>query len=377
MVRLILTLVVLMNLLTNIASVGAYIPLILSVCIKLGKLLFVLFCLKNLRLFLRWDNWLKFFFIYELLVTSYGLVVNTEYFEVKNTIFYHVPQIITAIFAYKFRFEILSSVDYIVDLTMCVLLLSLLINVNPLAIQKTFAYVYLLGFFGILSKKWSLVIKIVFICILLSTLGIESRITIVRLLILMSALLLVVVSKLRIVTQKRFLYLIVILAVGLVVKMSSSFNGSSVELNVYEVDGYNVFADTRSVVFANVFASANTVPKLVFGQGASASYKTHFDGAGGTLTNLRYRSEIDLLNKFLYGGLLYVFLFVNLFYQKLKTYRKKHLVPTIFLVGFLVQDIVENTSELSLLWIIFWSIYHLRLHEIQYNYTNTQQNITA
>ena len=367
MTRFILGLVLIINLLTNIASTGDEIPLVFSISIKILKVIFILFVLIKFPIIQKWSNSLVLFFIYEVIVALHGLLLNREYFEFKNTVFYFIPQILTLVFAYKYRFKIMSSVGYLINISILLVLVLIFMGINPLAIQKSFAYVYLLGVYSLLQKDKIQVLKVILICFTLMCLGLESRISLLRFLIVILSILVFTISKLRVISQRRLLLASLVLILLGVQTFFSNLDGSKSDLGEFSMEGTNLLADTRTLVFANVIESANTPWKFIFGQGASASYKTHFSGAGGTLDNYRFRTESDMANKYLYGGIVYVLLFLFIFYNKLHNDIDSRLVVPFYILCFLIQDIFENTSELSLLWIIFWSIYHLRSNEILYH----------
>ena len=118
-----------------------------------------------------------------------------------------------------------------------------------------------------------------------------------------------------------------------------------------------LYNDTRSLIYINVFTDLISNNQVVFGKGASGKYNTHFYGQGGTIDGYRFRSEVDFLNRVLYGGIIgfMLFLIVNfkVFFRKIagKKYILQYLIVATFFISF-----IENTSELSILWVLYWLI---------------------
>ena len=131
-----------------------------------------------------------------------------------------------------------------------------------------------------------------------------------------------------------------------------------ISLQEIEIDDYNLTSDTRSLLYLNVISSTETTKDIIVGRGASAKYESHFYKAGGSLDEYRFRSEVDILNKYLYGGIFYVFIFIFSVLYKKNVNRKtiENETIAIFLVSFILICFVENTSEYSTLWLLFWSV---------------------
>ena len=75
--------------------------------------------------------------------------------------------------------------------------------------------------------------------------------------------------------------IIVSSALGLFVYLSFlAINIGRINFDEVEIEGQNLLADTRSLLYFNVINSLESTKEIFIGRGASAKYESHFVGTG-------------------------------------------------------------------------------------------------
>lgn len=355
--KIVITLLLISNFIINTNSVdGEFIfPAIYTYIANFSKGFLILLFLNKIQAIKKMPRHLKYFIYFEFVILLFGLFNNQEYYQIKNTVFYFLPQILTLSIAYLYYNDILKHIQFLTKISITLLLLGFFFEIEGLALQKTFSHLYILGIIHLIKSEYKYQIAILLMYLLLLSLGIESRITFVRFGTLLYCTIFYFLLNFEL-FRKYSKKITILSAIILVTFLGSLYNKSGkIEIEEYEYNDYNISADTRSLVYETVIKSTKSNSDIIFGRGASAKYETFFYAAGGTTDNYRYRNEIDILNKYLYGGLLYVVSFFYIvFYRKIKVKNREKEIIGIFLVFFCMMSLVENTSEYSTLWLLFW-----------------------
>ena len=356
--KIVITLLLISNFIINTNSVtgeGLGFPAIFTYIANFSKGFLILLFLNKIQAIKKIPRHLKYFIYFEFFVLLFGLFNNQEYYQIKNTVFYFLPQILTLSIAYLYYNDILKHIQFLTKISIILLLLGFYFEIEGLALQKTFSHLYILGIIHLIKSEYRYQIAILLMYLLLISFGIESRITFIRFGTLLFCTIFYYLLKFEL-FRKYSKKITILSSIILVVLLVSLFNKTGkLELEEVVYDDYNIAADTRSLVYKTVINSTKLKSEIIFGRGASAKYETFFYAAGGTTDNYRYRNEIDILNKYLYGGLLYVVSFFYIvFYRKVKIENRENEILGIFLVFFCLMSLVENTSEYSTLWLLFW-----------------------
>jgi len=360
------------NLIINSNSVdaGFVFPVVFTYLVNVFKVFLIFLFLYKTPALRKIPTYFKYLICFEFFIFFYGLIFNSEYYQLKNTFLYFLPQIISLPIAFIYYEKISINIKFITRLSVLLLIFGFTIGVDGLALQKTFAYFFILGIIHFARSEYKYFMVILLLGILLVSLGVESRITIVRLFTIIFCVISYFFLKLKIV-RKYLKTIIVSSALGLFVYLSFlAINIGRINFDEVEIEGQNLLADTRSLLYFNVINSLESTKEIFIGRGASAKYESHFVGTGGSLDEYRFRTEVDVLNKFLYGGIFYVLIFLFVIFNikdvSLKTRENKMI--EIFLILFLLMSLLENTSEYSTLWLLFWFLVlnykYDRLHSI-------------
>ena len=348
------------NLIINASSqeLGLIPPTVFTYLVNIFKLFLILIFLFKIPALRKIPTYFKYLLCFEFFVFFYGLIFNTEYYQLKNTFLYYLPQIISLPLAFIYYKEIFLNIKFLTIFSVFLLIFGFIIGFEGLALQKTFAYLYILGIIHFLRSEHKYLIIILLSYLILGSLGLESRITFIRFVILLLIMISYFFLKLKII--RNYSKKIAIISVfGIMLFLYNSYvDEGRISLQEIEIDDYNLTSDTRSLLYLNVISSTETTKDIIVGRGASAKYESHFYKAGGSLDEYRFRSEVDILNKYLYGGIFYVFIFIFSVLYKKNVNRKtiENETIAIFLVSFILICFVENTSEYSTLWLLFWSV---------------------
>lgn len=355
---------------TNSVDAGFVFPVVFTYLVNVFKVFLIFLFLYKTPTLRKIPTYFKYLICFEFFIFFYGLIFNSEYYQLKNTFLYFLPQIISLPIAFIYYKKISINIKFITRLSVLLLIFGFTIGIDGLVLQKTFAYFFILGIIHFARSEYKYFMVILLLGILLVSLGFESRITILRLFTLIFCVISYFFLKLKIVI-KYSKKIIVSSALGLFVYLSFlAINIGRINFDAVESDGHNLLADTRSFIYFNVINSLESTKEIFIGRGASAKYESHFVGTGGSLDEYRFRTEVDVLNKFLYGGIFYILIFLFVIFNikdvSLKTRENKMI--EIFLILFLLMSFVENTSEYSTLWLLFWFLVlnykYDRLHSI-------------
>ena len=293
---------------------------------------------------------------FEFFVFFNGLIFNKEYFLLKNTFLYYLPQIICLPLAFIYYDKIYLNIKFLTKFSALILIFGFIIGFEGLALQKTFAYLYILGIIHFIKSEYKYLTIILLSFILLGSLGFESRVTFIRFTILFLIMISYFFMKLKII-RKHFMKILIISSFGIILFAYKSYTDfGKINLQQVEIGDFNLTNDTRSFIYFNVISSTESTKDILIGRGASAKYETHFYNEGGTLDKFRFRSEVDILNKYLYGGIFYIliFLFSVLYKKNVNSNTLVNEIIAVFIVSFVLVCFVENTSEYSTLWLLFW-----------------------
>ncbi len=341
---------------TNSVDTGFVFPTVFTYLVNIFKVCLIFLFLYKIPTLRKIPTYFKYFICFEFFIFFYGLIFNTEYYQLKNTFLYFLPQIICLPIAFIYYKKISINIKFITRFSVIILILVAIAGIDGLALQKTFAYFYILGIIHFARSEYKYFMLILLLGMILVSFGVESRITILRFLTLIFCVIYYFFLKLKII-RMHSKKIMILSALSLFVYLSFlAINVGRINLGVVESDDHNILADTRSLLYFNVINSLESTKEIFIGRGASAKYESHFDGAAGSLDQYRFRTEVDVLNKFLYGGIFYVLIFLFVIYNKkifnLKTRENK--ILELVLILFLLMSFVENTSEYSTLWLLFW-----------------------
>lgn len=355
---------------TNSVDAGFVFPVVFTYLVNVFKVFLIFLFLYKTPTLRKIPRHFKYFICFEFFIFFYGLIFNSEYYQLKNTFLYFLPQIICLPIAFIYYKKISINIKFITRLSIILLIFGFTIGIDGLVLQKTFAYFFILGIIHFARSEYKYFIVILLLGILLVSLGLESRITLVRLFTLIFCVISYFFLKFKIV-KKHSKKIIISSTLGFFVYLTFlAINIGRIDFDEVESDGRNLLADTRSLLYFNVINSLESTKEIFIGRGASAKYESHFVGTGGSLDEYRFRTEVDILNKFLYGGIFYVliFLFVIFNIKDVSLKTRKNKMIEIFLILFILMSFVENTSEYSTLWLLFWFLVlnykYDRLHSI-------------
>lgn len=140
--------------------------------------------------------------------------------------------------------------------------------------------------------------------------------------------------------------------------------------------------DTRTFLYAEVFASLDKSGKLFFGEGSSGSYDSYwFIDDGGAMNGRRYSTEVAFLNLLLYFGVFGVFLYGVLLFSvsKLAILDSGNILSK--LIGFYITlkwplSFVEEFTNFDLnngmLWIAIGIVSQRRFRYFDFRYFEKQ-----
>lgn len=360
---------------TNSVDAGFVFPVVFTYLVNVFKVFLIFLFLYKTPTLRKIPRHFKYFICFEFFIFFYGLIFNSEYYQLKNTFLYFLPQIICLPIAFIYYNKISINIKFITRFSVIILFLCSIAGIPGLALQKTFGYLFILGIIHFLRSEHKYLILILLSYLLLVSFGLESRVTFIRLAIIILIIISYFFLKFKIFRKysKKIMVLSAFVLLSFLVNLYLSTG--KIVLTEIQTEGFNLTSDTRSLVYYNVISSTESTSEILLGRGASAKYKSHFYNAGGSVDQYRYRSEVDILNKYLYGGVFYVFMFfLAVFYKKdvKRKIREKEIIA-VFLVLFTLMSFVENTSEYSTLWLLFWFLVlnykYDRLHSIN---THTQ-----
>ena len=139
---------------------------------------------------------------------------------------------------------------------------------------------------------------------------------------------------------------------------------SSNKMILYDYEGnkYNMFGDTRTGLFVEVFDSLKQTGHWFFGEGAAGYYQSfHFIDSGGALNGERYSTEVGALNLILKYGLTGIFIYfcLLLYVSYIAIYYSNNYLSK--MLGLLIASrwmlsFLEEFTQYDLNFFFFWLI---------------------
>ena len=126
------------NLIINSNSVdaGFVFPVVFTYLVNVFKVFLIFLFLYKTPALRKIPTYFKYLICFEFFIFFYGLIFNSEYYQLKNTFLYFLPQIISLPIAFIYYEKISINIKFITRLSVLLLIFGFTIGVDGLALQK-------------------------------------------------------------------------------------------------------------------------------------------------------------------------------------------------------------------------------------------------
>lgn len=282
-----------------------------------------IFFFKSLNFFLinkKFLSLLKIFFFYNVLVIIYGLILSDSYWDYKYIFINYLPFLL---FIFVFYFPLIDiHLKFIIKLYLNFILpLSILLffigtsSISGFTSRIALPISLFLIFFPYLKTFQKIVLLFLSILIIFFDQIVRTHSLYIILSFFIVSLYLLKVKNLRL--YKFFTFLIIIIPIFFLI-LFFIFNIDIFDYisSNYKSQNPELYANTRSFLYIEVFNSLDNFFKILFGSGASASYVSDFFSFNQLIFEEgRYSTEVGFLNILLKSGIIGFLLLSLLIFQ--------------------------------------------------------------